>query len=212
MDGFTHNPMLSDDPVEWERLIEAVGPPSMLVVLRSRMGRALAARTTPEDLWQETLLHAWHDRARFEWRGLRSFRSWLIQIAENRVRDLLDRDEAAKRGGGRAPKSLSAAVMETPRERSLWPLAGTTTPSRVVQIHEEAQAMFEALESLDDEVREVVRLRLFEELEMEEVASRLELGLSAAKHRFRKGAAEYQRRLEVRLKSLSERGHRIVRP
>lgn len=38
------------------------------------MSAALRRRHTSEDIWQETLLHAWRDRDRCEWRGLKSNR------------------------------------------------------------------------------------------------------------------------------------------
>jgi hypothetical protein len=60
-------------------------------------------------------------------------------------------------------------------------------------------AMVEALEALPMEVREVVRLRLFDELSLEEIAGQLALGLSAVRHRFRKGAELYRQRLRLAL-------------
>ena len=74
------DPSRFDSAEEWSRRIEAVGPASMLVVIGWRMSDALKKRMAPEDIWQETLLHAWRDRARFEWRGIKSFRVWLLKI------------------------------------------------------------------------------------------------------------------------------------
>ena len=49
--------------------------------------------------------------------------------------------------------------------------------------------------------RQVVRLRLFEDLTMREVADRVGIGVSAAAHRFRQGAGAYERRLKAVLAS-----------
>ena len=46
-----------------------------------------------------------------------------------------------------------------------------------------------------------MRLRLFEELSCEEAAERLKLGISAVKHRFRKGGTLYRQRLDHLLSS-----------
>ena len=59
--------------------------------------------------------------------------------------------------------------------------------------------MLAALEGLPDELRGVVRLRLFEQVTLEEIAARLGIGEPAARQRFRKGAALYRKRLETAL-------------
>jgi DNA-directed RNA polymerase specialized sigma24 family protein len=74
-------------------------------------------------------------------------------------------------------------------------LLQSTTPSRIAAHRERSEVLREALASLPDELRDVVRLRLFEDLTCEQVAERLGLGVSAVKHRFRKGGALYRERL-----------------
>lgn len=59
--------------------------------------------------------------------------------------------------------------------------------------------MGDALDVLPEETREVVRLRLFEDLTMDEVARRTGLGVSGARHRFRRGFEECPRLLIGRL-------------
>lgn len=181
---------LAGDAGAWQRLIAALGPAWLLVTIRSRMGANLARRYAPEDVLQEALLHAWRDRARCTWQGVRAFRSWLLQIIDNRLRDLAEHEGRKKRGGDRTAGTL-------PDESQLPP--GTTTPGRLAAWREQAEAMSKALADLPEEQREVVRLRLFEELEMPEVAMRLGLGLSAAKHRLRKGAEMFRRLLRALL-------------
>ncbi|MBL8899259.1 MAG: sigma-70 family RNA polymerase sigma factor [Planctomycetes bacterium] len=193
--------MERSSPEQWNRLIESVGPAAMLLVVRSRMSPALLARLAPEDVWQETLLHAWRDRAQCTWQGLPAFRRWLISILEHRLLDLAEAAERKKRGGGAAPLSLDAhaAGSETSSLGFAGPIA-STTPSRVAMDREAATAIAEALQELPEELREVVRLRLIEDLSMPEVAERTDLGLSAVQHRFRKGAEIYQRALARRLR------------
>ncbi|MEW6744269.1 MAG: sigma-70 family RNA polymerase sigma factor [Planctomycetota bacterium] len=201
------NPLLSEDPHVWDRLIESIGPASMIVLISDRMSGALKSRLEPEDVWQEALLHAWRDRAQCEWRGVKSFRRWIIHVIENRLRNLADQAAALKRGGGETGPGLPlSARASTDGETSVSHFAGpvgSTTPSRIASYHEEARAMQEALTGLDDDVRDIVRLRLFDELSIEEIAAQLGLGESAVKHRFRRGFAAYHQKLRAALATRS---------
>lgn len=183
------NPLASDDPQVWERLIESVGPPALLVRIQSRMGPALLARLAPEDLWQETLLHAWRDRIGHEWKGTAAFKGWLLSIAENRIRDALDREGAQKRG------ALAVAIEDsTPLEA--WART-SSTPSRHAVHREEAAMLWDALQSLPDDLREVVRQRVFEGVSPPDIANALGIGLAAVKHRLRRGSELYRSRLAL---------------
>lgn len=196
--GDGENPLLADNPHTWDSLIEAVNPASILLVIETRMNPALKRRLTPEDIWQETLLHVWRDRAKCQWQGLRHFRAWILQIAENRIRDAVAREHAQKRGAGAGDVPLSTLSPRNPaadNTRTLPGPAGSTTPSRIAMYREQATAMQAALASLPDDLRDVVRLRLFEQRTISEIAQQLSLGESAVRYRFRQGAERYQRRL-----------------
>lgn len=186
-------PLSLDDPDTWSSVIQAANPAALLVAIRSRMGTALAELATPDDIWQETLLCAWRQRGSFRWQGTPAFRRWLLSIAEHCVEDCRDHFKAGKRDAARTRRwtgggSDDGALPEP------W---ASTTPSRVAAARELAAAMQGALESLPDQLREVVRLRLFDELTIEEIAARLQLGESAVRHRFRRGAETYRDRLRA---------------
>jgi RNA polymerase sigma-70 factor, ECF subfamily len=198
------NPLLSSAPHVWEQLVEAVDPASLLVVIDRRMGAGLREVQTAEDILQEALLHAWRDRARLEWRGIASFRSWLLTIIDHRLQDVADQNSAAKRsaGGPTVPLSVLVDGGTTTSPELDFP-AGSTTPSKLASYREQAAAMHTALEGLPEELREVVRLRLFEQCPLEEIARRLDLGVEGVRHRFRKGSELYERRLRAALGSRS---------
>jgi len=199
------NPLLSDSASDWERLIESVDPASLLLVIDRRMTAALKKVVSAEDILQESLLHAWRDRKNFEWQGTKSFRSWLLSIADHRIQDGADRAGADKRGGGRIELSLAAfgdRSGSTTSGGETLP-AGSTTPSRLAAYREQAEVMRIALDSLPQEFRDVVRLRLFEHCALEEIAARLQIGASAVRHRFRKGSELYLGRLRAALGSHS---------
>ena len=188
-------------PDAWQTLVEGVRPAAMLVAIDSRLGERLRAELDAEDIWQDTLLHAWKARMTHRWCGLRQFRRWLLQIAENRIRNAADHFDAACRGGGVQHLTLGPGADASGRgtDASRFEPAVTATPSREAGRRELAAAMAGALGELDAELRDVVRLRLVEDASTAEVAAALGLGESAVKHRLRKGIEHYTRVLRRRL-------------
>jgi RNA polymerase sigma factor (sigma-70 family) len=194
LDGLDRHPDL-EDASQWQAVIERLDPAAMLVRIEARMGTALRQWFTAEDLWQETLLCAWRDRAQLEWRGLPAFRAWLIGIAEHRIRDAAERIAAAKRSGGALRShALDARDPASEPGEARWPGREQSPPSAVAHL-ERAQAMRAALEGLPELYREVLRLRLFEEWDRERISAHLGLSLAAVKHRIRLGAIAYRNSL-----------------
>lgn len=203
------NPLLSESAGAWDELIESVGPASLLLIIESRMSRALRARTTAEDVFQESLLHAWRDRAQCEWRGLRGFRSWFMTIIDHRIQRAVEYDNAAKRKpeGAAVPFSVfQPSTAAAGGEHFAGPVA-STTPSRLAILREEAEAMRSALDSLPEDSRTVLWLRVFEQLTVDEIAKRLEIGESAVRHRVRKAAELYESRVRAAFGSRTEMKH-----
>ena len=197
------NPLESNSPAVWDRLIEAVGPASMLVVINSRMGEKLKREYSPDDIWQETLFMTWRDRKQMAWQGLASFRRLLIRIAENRIRDLVDREGAQKRGGDLRPVHLGSRGRpgsDTTEGTFAGPVV-STTPSRVAMDLEQAECMEAALDHLPEDLRQVVFLRIFEDLTLEEVAGRIGISFATVRYRLRKGAEAYYHRLNQEIRN-----------
>lgn len=204
MFGPTGDPLADDSAVTWNSLVDAIGPSSLLVLIDGRLAAALRAHVAAEDILQEALLHAWRDRRTHRWQGVRAFRAWVVAIINNRICDVADRVGAQKRGGGRPVVSLDAWRDADASGSEGWAGPFTaSTPSRVAAAREEAELMHAALRSLADDVREVVRLRLFEQLTIDEIATALGIGASAVRHRFRKGAEAYERAIRA---ALTKRG------
>lgn len=198
LDQAQHRDAPHRDPTEWGRLVESLDVASIFVVVKSWLSHKLRAEITVEDIWQETLWCSWRDREQHEWRNLAAWRSWLLTIAKNRVRDVGRSLGRTKRGGDHTTAPFS--LLTTGSVSSLLP-PGSTTPSRVAGLRERAEAMESALESLDEELRTIVRLRLFEEIPMRDVATQLDLPLSTAKERLLRGVTRYRLRLRQLLGS-----------
>jgi RNA polymerase sigma factor (sigma-70 family) len=157
----------------------------MLVVIAGAMSRSLRQHCSPEDIWQETLAHAWRDRAQHRWQHERAFRAWLFEIARNRIRETARRIASEKRGAGHAERRASDLSVSI--GSGLHP-ADSISPSRVFFRGERKEAVLQALSELPPDLHEVLRMHLLDGLTMEAVAERLGIGLSAAWHRFRKGS------------------------
>jgi RNA polymerase sigma-70 factor, ECF subfamily len=176
------------DPARWDQLIEEIRPAAILVVLASSMSKSLRAQCSPEDIWQETLAQAWSSRDQHRWTSSAAFRTWLFEIARNRIRDVARNLDTAKRGAGRPAARFSELEggRSTAISRMLPP--DSVTPSRIAMHTERAAAMQDALAALPPDLEPVVRMHLFEELTMEVIAERLGISVSAAWRRFRKGS------------------------
>jgi RNA polymerase sigma factor (sigma-70 family) len=182
------------DPTQWGQLVESLDVASVFVVINSWLGPKLRASVSAEDVWQETLWCSWRDREQHHWRSLSAWRAWLLSIAHNRVRDAGRMWSRAKRGGEHQTAPFSAMLANHESVSAMLP-PGSTTPSRVAGCRERARAMELALDGLDPDLRAVVRMRLFEEVPMREVAAQLQLPLSTAKERLLRGVTSYRCRL-----------------
>ena len=192
------------DPSLWGGLVESLDVASVFVVLSSWIGPKLRGQIAVEDIWQETLWCSWRDREQHQWRNLSAWRMWLLSIARNRVRDAGRTMGRHKRGGDHSTQPFSVLADRESVSALLPP--GSTTPSRVAGHRERARAMETALESLEPDLRQIVQLRLFEEVPMRDVAEQLGLPLSTAKERLLRGVTRYRSRLRQLLGSDEESG------
>ncbi len=201
--GSSANPLLAEDPHGWANLIDALGPASMLVAIQGRLGKDLRERIQAEDIWQETLMHAWRDRLQCKWTDVRGFRRWLLGIADHRIADARDFFNAAKRTSKREQPLVYGG--SSGADSWIGEPMRSTPPGRVAVQREQADQMMRALAAVPGELREVLRLRLFEGLSIPEIAAKLAIGESAAKHRYRRGAVLYRDHLHRRISPTSQR-------
>ncbi|MCE9635307.1 MAG: sigma-70 family RNA polymerase sigma factor [Planctomycetes bacterium] len=178
------------DAARFDALIDSVGPDSLLVVIASSMGAHVRAWCDPEDVWQETLALAWRDRAQHRWETPEAYRTWLVTIARNRIRDIARSLGTVKRGAKRTGLFGDIDGGKSAPFEAYLP-AGSTTPSRVAHHSERARRMSDALATLGDDDREFLTAHLFEERTMESIAAERSISLSAAWRRFRKASETY---------------------
>jgi RNA polymerase sigma-70 factor (ECF subfamily) len=146
--------------------------------VRSRAAQWLPARIqrklSVDDVLQEVRIVAFRRLPEFEHRDARSFRNWLLRIAQLKVQGVIGHYAAAKRSAwlelSRGARPATAAF------------AGRgPTPSEAAIASELAELARLAMEALTDDQREVLRLVREERMPLREVAQRLDRSYEAAK-------------------------------
>lgn len=152
-------------------------------------------REDAEDIAQESLLSALHSVTQL--RSPEAFHTWLFRI----VRNACYRQRRVSRHAAQEPVSLdelpdAALITEAAAGEVGWPehMLLRDQTRRVVQ---------EAVSRLPAQDRLIVLLRDFENLSTEEVASIMDLGLSATKMRLQRARQKLRRELEPYFRSRS---------
>jgi len=150
-----------------------------------RMDRNLQRRVDASDIVQDVLVEANRRLTEYLEASGMPFQLWLRHLARDRIIDAHRRHHAARRSvdreqpleqasrNDRSAFDLAALV----RDRELTPAAAAT--------HHELEMRFQAaIETLDDNDREIVLMRHFEQLSNKDVAQSLSISESAAGMRY----------------------------
>jgi RNA polymerase sigma-70 factor (ECF subfamily) len=129
-----------------------------------------------QDTWQRVIA------ARERYRPEAKFATWLYQIAHNRVTD----HWRAKQHRPEAPGDATELAERLP---------DPDTPERSLSAFEERRRLQLALEELPDDQREVVLLRLEQELSLEEIGEITGVGRETVKSRLRYAMDKLRARL-----------------
>lgn len=129
-----------------------------------------------QDVWQRVI------SARHGWRPEAAFSTWLYRIAHNRLND-----------HWRAARHRPAAPADA--ELRLEALPDPGTPERTLTEFEERRRLQQALEELPEEQREVVLLRLQQELTLEQIGEITGAGRETVKSRLRYAMDKLRARL-----------------
>ena len=138
-----------------------------------------------EEICQEAFLTVIKSLGTFQ--GNCQFQTWLFRIAANKAHDYIQKQRAAKRGGGAKPLSLDAPLnQDEPDGFLLDPPSAAPGPDRVLIMGEDAGLITHALEELGGPCQEVIELRYFADLSYEEIAATLDLNLKTVSSRLSK--------------------------
>ncbi len=139
------------------------------------------SREDSEEICQEVFLSVIQNIANFQ--GNSQFRTWLFRIATNKTRDYLERQRAAKRGGGHVPLSLNA---ENESGQTIDPPDSLPAPDAALLTSEQMMLVRESLDQLGDACREIIELRYFGDLSYEEISGALDLNPKTVSSRLSK--------------------------
>lgn len=142
-------------------------------MVRLNMSKELRAKLESVDLVQDALFHALRGLGGFKYKNEGDFVRWLSKIAQNVIRDNLDKLHADKRNihkevahGGHGP-TTSGRLLGAP-----MPI-DTTTPSVIMSKREALAKLENAIDVLKPEYREVIILTKIEGLSYGEIGDRL---------------------------------------
>ncbi len=158
------------DPHAFAALVERVRG-RLEVWISLRLGPALRARVSEEDVLQETLLEAHRSLADFSDTGPGSFRRWIFSVAENRIRDLNKFHSRQRRDMARDQAKAQRTAEETTLLERL--AAGRTSPASHAHRAEMVGRLVRRIEELEEPLRDVVVQRAIEERTVREIAESL---------------------------------------
>jgi RNA polymerase sigma-70 factor (subfamily 1) len=161
----------SGDRLALTKLLAACHP-KLRARAEARMGAALRAKSSADDILQQVYLDAVRQIDRFEHRGPGSFLNWLYVILNRKIIDArraahcqahdVDREVALEGGVADSYGNLLDRLC-----------AESGTPSRVVRRQEALSALVACLSDLSDTHRRIIQLRFLEGLPVREAAKRL---------------------------------------
>ena len=151
----------------------AVYGPRVLWLVRLRMGKELRSKLESMDLVQDVLVCALKDLGNFTYKNEGDLVRWLSRIADNRLRDNLDRLHADKRDIHKEVRLNSHWATAGDSFVPAAELADTTTASAIMSRREDLARLEKAIDALKPEYGEVIVLTKIEGLSHKEIADRL---------------------------------------
>ena len=142
-------------------------------IMRLRMGGELRSKIESMDLAQDALLSALGGLGNFTYRNEGDFLRWLSTIAENRLRDNVDKLHADKRDIRKEARLDNNGLANTGGFVGTLGPIDVTTPSVIMSRKEELEQLEKAIDTLRPEYREVIVLTKIEGLTYKELSPRL---------------------------------------
>lgn len=167
------------EPGAWDEVFDLHYTPALRFIFQ--LGHDLTTEDA-EEICQETFLSVIRNLGSFH--GESRFQTWVFRIAGNKARDYLERQQAAKRGGGQRPVSLQAEDPET--GLTLDPPSSAPGPDFVLLNVEQLGLVHEALRRLGGPCQEIIELRYFGDLAYDEISRALGLNPKTVSSRLSK--------------------------
>ena len=146
-----------------------------------QMGRDFS-REDVEEICQEVFLNIIRNLASFN--GGCQLQTWIFRIAANKAGDFRERQQAAKRGGGRVALSLQQEDPTT--GLTLDPPSPLPAPDQILLSSEQSALVHRSLDRLGQPCREILELRYFGDLSYDELSDALQLNPKTVSSRLSK--------------------------
>jgi len=137
--------------------------PKLLAFIRAKMGPGLRSRLESRDILQAAFMKSFQHRDDFEGSDTRSLIGWLMRIAEHEIRDRADFHGRQQRDAKREEDVDDHRGLAARTRGAL---------SRLI-LDEQARRVEAALDTLSDRHREIILLRMFQEMSFPEIARAL---------------------------------------
>jgi RNA polymerase sigma-70 factor (ECF subfamily) len=139
----------------------------LAVLIYYKLGEKKRRPEDVDEILQETFLAAYEDIDQFHYRLPGSFLNWLSRIADHVIVDEVRFQNRLKRNGGEVTRFRSETNPHGPDP------VDSQTPSRFFAERQEVDALFEKLNALPPQYREVILLAKIEGLSTQEMSERL---------------------------------------
>jgi RNA polymerase sigma-70 factor (ECF subfamily) len=137
------------------------------------MGRELRSKLESMDLVQDVLFSALRDLGDFTYKDEGDLMRWLSKIAENRLRDNVDKLHADKRDIRKEVRLDHHGQTTQGRFFAVPDPIDATTPSVIMSRKEEFDELAKAMDELKPEYKEVILLTKIEGLSYKEISDNL---------------------------------------
>jgi RNA polymerase sigma-70 factor (subfamily 1) len=141
-------------------------------IIRLRMGKQLRSKMESMDLVQDAFISALRSLDNFTYKNEGDFLRWMAQIAENRLRDHVDKLHTNKRDIHKEIPLDNNRQSQDSFVRTPGPIA-STTPSMIMSRQEDLDKLEKAIDKLKPEYREVIVLSKIEGLSHIEIGKKL---------------------------------------
>lgn len=157
-----------------------------------RMGPLLRAKGGPTDYVQDAMVEILRYGPRFVMSDEAQFRVLMVKIVENVLRGRHDWFAAQQRDVEREQPASSKVLLDIDARRK-----GVTRPSQAFARSEAVELTRLGIALLEDDDREVIILRQWDELTFHEIADRLGIEAAAARMRFERALPRLARKVDL---------------
>ncbi|MEM7201367.1 MAG: sigma-70 family RNA polymerase sigma factor [Planctomycetota bacterium] len=156
-----------------ERLVEE-NLPRLRAFVRAHLSPEVRVRESAGDIVQTVCRALLAGRSGFDFRGEVEFRAWLFTAARRKILEKYRFHHAEQRDLRREAEPVEDAGLARG-------YASICTPSQAVAASEQIEQLERAMDSLDEEHREVIALARLAELPLPEVGARMDRSADAAR-------------------------------